>query len=74
MSPPAPQQSPQPADKEFSDRTGPASGLKVSSLDESGPQWPFTVAWLAGAAAHSFAAVAIYALGRENRWQVTTAV
>lgn len=34
-------------------------GLKVSSLDGNGPQWPFTVAWCAGAAALFFAAVAI---------------
>ncbi|MBX0300756.1 hypothetical protein K2F54_12310 [Cryobacterium sp. 1639] len=45
---------------------GQGLGLKVSSLDGSGPQWPFTVAWCAGAAALAFAAVAI-ALGVARR-------
>ena len=47
---------------------GQGLGLKVSSLDGSGPQWPFTVAWYAGAAALFFAAVAIV-LG-VARWAV----
>lgn len=38
---------------------GQGMGLKVSSLDGSGPQWPFTMAWLAGASALAFAAAAI---------------
>lgn len=38
---------------------GQGLGLKVSSLDGSGPQWPFTAAWLAGASALTFAVVAI---------------
>lgn len=38
---------------------GQGLGLTVSSLDGSGPQWPLTVVWLAGASALSFAAAAI---------------
>jgi hypothetical protein len=51
---------------------GQGLGLKVSSLDGSGPQWPFTVVWCAGAAALVFAAVAIV-LG-VTRWAVRVAV
>lgn len=50
---------------------GQGLGLRVSSLDGSGPQWPFTVAWCAGAAALFFAAVAIV-LGL-TRWAVRVA-
>jgi Na+-driven multidrug efflux pump len=38
---------------------GQGLGLKVSSLDGSGPTWPFTVVWCAGVAALFFAAAAI---------------
>lgn len=50
---------------------GQGLGLKVSSLDGSGAQWPFTVAWCAGAAALFFAGAAIV-LG-VARWAVRVA-
>lgn len=50
---------------------GQGLGLKVSSLDGSGPQWPFTVAWCAGVAALFFAAAAIV-LG-VARWAASVA-
>lgn len=50
---------------------GQGLGLKVSSLDGSGPQWPFAVAWYAGAAALFFTAAAIV-LG-VARWAVRVA-
>jgi hypothetical protein len=50
---------------------GQGLGLKVSSLDGSGPQWPFAVAWYSGAAALFFAVVAIVLVAA--RWAVKVA-
>lgn len=50
---------------------GQGMGLKVSSLDASGPQWPFTVVWIAGASTLTFAAAAM-AIGL-TRWATQVA-
>jgi len=50
---------------------GQGLGLNVSSLDGTGPQWPFAVAWCAGATALFFAATAIVL--RVARWAARVA-